>query len=88
MALEKFHFTASTGEKFDVGFMNDLLSYRAAKKLRKQYKDDAEGLSEAFIEQALDADTLDKVENLSLRDFNDFMTGWTQTSDEEDAVGE
>lgn len=88
MALERFHFEASTGEKFEVGYMNDLLSYRKAKNLRKKYKDDAEGLAEAFIEQALDEATLDKVENLSLRDFNDFMTGWTQTDDDKDAAGE
>lgn len=88
MALEKFHFTASTGEKFAVGFMNDLLSYRKAKNLRKQYKDDPEALADAFIDQTLDADTLEKVENLSLRDFNDFMTGWTQNEDDKDSVGE
>lgn len=81
MALEKFHFEASDGTKIDVPFLNDKLSYKQARKLRKQYSDNTEELGDAFTEAALDKADLEKVENLSLRDYNRFVTGWMEAED-------
>ena len=36
-----------------------------------------------MMEAALDKDELNKVENLSMRDFNAFMSGWSESEDVE-----
>ena len=81
MALEKFHFEASDGTKIDVPFMMDAVSYKQMRKLGKQYKDDQGELGDATLEAALAPDELEKVENLTMRDFNRFMGEWAQDGD-------
>lgn len=81
MALEKFHFEASDGTTIDVHYMMDKLSYKKMRKIRKDYPDDGEAQGDALLEAALDKDELNKVENLSMRDFDAFMTGWSESGD-------
>lgn len=81
MALEKYHFEASDGTKLDVPFMLDAVSYKQMRKLSKQYKDDQGALGDAALEVALAADEHEKVVNLSMRDFNRFMSEWAQDED-------
>lgn len=83
MALEKYHFTAGDGTKIDVHYLNDKLSFKAAKKLRKEHGNNNEALADAFMEAALTSEELDKVENLSLRDYGRFMTGWMESEEVE-----
>lgn len=80
MALEKYHFVSADGNtKIDVHFLNDKLSYRKAKKIRDEYKDRQDELGDAFMEAALTPEELEKVENLSLRDYTTFMQGWMES---------
>lgn len=81
MALEKLHFTASDGTTIDVHYMQDKVSYKKMRSLRKEFKDDPEAMSDALLEAALDKDDLEKVENLSMRDFTEFMTQWSEYED-------
>ena len=83
MALEKFHFEASDGTTLDVHYMMDKLSYKKMRKIRKDYLGDSEAQGDALLEAALDKDELNKVENLSMRDFNAFMAGWSGSEDGE-----
>ena len=82
MALEKFHFVSADGNtKIDVHYLNDKLSYRKAKNIRDEYKDRQDELGDAFMEAALEPAELDKVEELSLRDYTAFMKGWMESED-------
>ena len=83
MALEKFHFEASDGTTLDVHYMMDKLSYKKMRKIRKDYLGDSEAQGDALLEAALDKDELNKVENLSMRGFNAFMAGWSESEDVE-----
>ncbi|MDK8668985.1 hypothetical protein QP902_09910 [Corynebacterium marquesiae] len=83
MALEKFHFEASDGTTLDVHYMMDKLSYKKMRKIRKDHLGDSEAQGDALLEAALDKDELNKVENLSMRDFNAFMAGWSESEDVE-----
>lgn len=81
MALEKFHFEAADGTTIDVHYMMDKLSYKKMRKIRKEFEGDGEAQGDAFLQAALNKDELDKVENLSMRDFNAFMNGWAENED-------
>lgn len=81
MALEKLHFTAADGTTIDVHYMMDKLPYKKMRAIRKKFKDDSEAMGDAMLEAALGKEDLEKVENLSLRDFNAFMTQWSETED-------
>ncbi|MGV0426907.1 hypothetical protein [Corynebacterium pyruviciproducens] len=81
MALEKFHFATSDGTKIVVPFLNDKLSYKQAKKIRAEHKDDDEALGEAFMAAALSDKEFEIVDNLSLRDYSKFLKGWTEAGD-------
>lgn len=81
MALEKFHFEAADGTTIDVHYMLDKLSYKKMRKIRKDFEGDGEAQGDALLEAALDKDELEKVENLSMRDFNAFMNGWAENED-------
>jgi len=82
MTLEKFHFITSNDEEIVTPYLDDAVSYKAAKKIRKKYMDesgdikDEEGLQEEFMQAAMDKATLEKVEALSLRDFKRFVQDW------------
>lgn len=78
MALEKLHFTSSTGEKVEVPYLGDALSYKKTRQLRKKYKDDLESLQDAFMAECFDAKTIDTIENFSLRDYTAFVEQWGQ----------
>lgn len=87
MALEKYHFVSGDGEtKLDVHYLNDKLSFKQANALRKKHKDDNEALSEAFMKAALTKEEFTKVEELSLRDYQRFMSEWAEAEDT--SVGE
>ncbi|MDO5535370.1 MAG: hypothetical protein Q4F65_12055 [Propionibacteriaceae bacterium] len=88
MALEKFHFTTSTGETIAVHYLNDALGYRAAQKIRKKHGDDYEALMDAFIAAALDKNVQDKLDQMSIRDFSAFIKGWSEGDDDTASVGE
>lgn len=81
MALEKFHFEASDGTTLDVHYMMDKLSYKEMRKIRKEFATDSEAQGDAILEAGLDKDDYKKVENLSMRDFDAFMTGWSESED-------
>ena len=81
MALEKLHFTASDGTTIDVHYMQDKLSYKRMRSIRKEFADNTEEMGDAFLEAALDKADLEKVENLSMRDFSRFMTEWSESED-------
>ena len=81
MALEKLHFEASDGTVLDVHYMQDKLSYKKMRALNKKYKDDQESMGDATLAAALDKEDLEKVEDLSLRDFNRFMEEWGEMGD-------
>lgn len=81
MALEKFHFEASDGTTLDVHYMMDKLSYKEMRKIRKEFATDSEAQGDAILEAGLDKDDYKKVENLSMRDFDAFMTGWSESGD-------
>ena len=81
MALEKFHFEATDGTTIDVHYLNDKISYKKMKAIRKKYKGDEDGFGDALMEAALDKEDLDKVEDLSMRDFGRFMEEWAETED-------
>lgn len=84
MALEKFHFEAADGTTIDVHYMMDKLSYKKMRKIRKDFEGDGEAQGDALLEAALNKDELEKVENLSMRDFNAFMSGWSESSEDVD----
>ncbi|MER0069235.1 hypothetical protein [Corynebacterium sp. KPL3806] len=84
MALEKFHFEAADGTTIDVHYMLDKLSYKKMRKIRKDFDGDGEAQGDALLEAALNKDELEKVENLSMRDFNAFMSGWSESSEDVD----
>lgn len=88
MSLNKFKFTTSHGETIEVPYMKDNLTMKQAKKIRKDYKDDSEALGEAMVAAAMDDKILEKVENLSINDYEKFMAGWTQSDGEDVSLGE
>lgn len=81
MALEQFHFESSDGTKIDCPFLNDKITYKQAKKIRKDHRHDEEAIQDEFLEVGLDAKTREQVENLSLRDFQKFVEGWAESGD-------
>ena len=86
MSTEKLVFESSTGEKFVVPYLKDALSMKQMRNLRKKYKDDFEELSFAFLEEVLSKEDFERVENLSLRDFEKFNAAWIENED--DGLGE
>lgn len=81
MALEKFHFEASDGTTLDVHYMMDKLSYKEMRKIRKEFATDSEAQGDAILEAGLDKEDYKKVENLSMRDLERFMSGWSESGD-------
>lgn len=81
MALEKMHFTAADGTTIDVHYMQDKISYKNLRAIRKKFAADSEEMGDALLEAGLDKEDLEKVENLSMRDFTAFMTEWSEAED-------
>lgn len=94
MALEKFTYETSDGEKITVPFFQDTFTRKDMKKLNKAVKasdgDDSDQ-EEALVEAAAKKngypkDFIDKVDNLSMRDYTNFFKGWAEAG--ETSLGE
>ena len=81
MSTEKLVFESSKGEKFVVPYLKDALTMKQMRALRKKYKDDFEEMSVAFLKEVLSKDDFERVENLSLRDFEKFNSAWIENED-------
>lgn len=77
MALEKFHFTTSDGKKIDVPFAKDALKRKQIRKINEEVNSPAEA-EDAMCKAAFDKKTYDIIDNLSLRDYEEFMLGWME----------
>lgn len=83
MSLERFHFTTADGKELDLPFYQDKVSMKEARKVREAIKAANGSLEDVddnvFFEAAkLDKKTLDVIENMSLRDYTKFLTGWME----------
>lgn len=90
MAMERFHFETSTGEKIDVPFFEDSFTRKEMKKLNKDLRRaEAEGdADEAAQEESLivaaskkngyPKDFVELVDNLTMRDYKNFFRGWSE----------
>lgn len=84
MAMEKFHFEATDGTKIDIPFFVDAVKRKDMKKVHKmsievgglENVDPDVVLKAANISQA----TFDKIDDMSMRDFNAFFSGWMNES--------
>lgn len=85
MAMEKFHFTSADGEvEITVPFFLDGMTRKNQKKLTKLSKEAGgiENVEEDEIMKlsGLDKAIIDKLDGLSVRDFNKFLQGWQEES--------
>lgn len=77
--LEKFHFETSEGEKIAVHHMKDVIRRKALRKIQKDYADRPEEQDDALFEAAgFDKKTLDIIENMTMRDYENFVKGWSE----------
>lgn len=76
--IEKFHFTTAKGEEITVPYLDDSVSQATARKIRKEFNHDYEALMDAFVDAALPATMVKKLNTLSVRDWDKFITGWTE----------
>lgn len=82
MALERFHFETSDGDKIDIPFMKDGIRRKAMNKLNKDYKDRQEEMDEGLLRAAkIDKKTMDIIDEMTLRDYQSFMLGWSEQDD-------
>lgn len=82
MALEKFHFTTADDKTLDLPFLKDALTRKAFKAVFKN-SDDATDLDddELFKAAKFDKATMDVIDNMSMRDYEKFITEWTEQGD-------
>lgn len=88
MALERFHFTAADGTEFDVHYAYDKLRRKDLRRIQDEFEDDPAGQEEAMLEACLDKKDIEKLDELSMRDYLKFIKGWMQQDEEGPAVGE
>lgn len=99
--LEKFHFEKSDGTTVEVPYLMDSISPRKMKKLQKEMKqlqvaqengdadEDAEMPDEVMMEAALGKKFTDDVmDNWTMRDYTEFVKGWSNATQEDISVGE
>lgn len=77
MALEKFHYTTSTGKKITLPKFQDLMTFGLARKLRKL--DQAEQVFE-LVEAAADEDALAVIDTFRHDEIEPFFAAWQADS--------
>lgn len=82
MALERFHFTTADGKELDLPFLKDALTRKAFKAVFKN-SSNPEDLDddELFKAAKFDKATMDTIDNMSVRDYEKFITQWTEQED-------
>lgn len=84
MALEKFHFTTSEGVEITVPYFKDAVLRKEMRKVQKLAKEAGgfENLDDDVLYEAakLDQATIDALDEMTLRDYEDFNAQWTEAS--------
>lgn len=84
MSLEKFHFTTNDKVNISVPFYLDAVKRKDMRKLQKAAKEVGgfENLEDDLLLEAahLDKETVAQLDELSLREYQDFMAGWMEQS--------
>lgn len=85
MALEKLHFETVDGDVIDVPFAKDSIRRKAMlafhKKSRKEGFDPADTDDEMFKAAGIDKKTFDIIDNMTVADYNAFVTKWMEGFD-------
>ena len=81
MALEKFHFTTADDKTLDLPFLKDAITRKEGKKLFKAGKAEDVDDDALFTAAKFDKATMDIIDNMSMRDYERFITEWTEQGD-------
>ena len=82
MALEQFHFTTSDSDDITVPYAFDSIRRKEMRKITNQYKDNQEDMDLALMKAAgFTKEQLDMVDNMTMRDYQKFTTGWMDSDD-------
>lgn len=80
--LEKYHFKTSDNTEIVVPLMQDVIRRKAFKNIQKDYAEKPGEIDDALFEAAkFDKKTMDQLDDLTMRDYQEFVKGWMGQGD-------